>query len=142
MASSAGCENATSVTHGYNVEDETFTTIMFDNGVVACLHCGWFVPETHPSSFDFRLDITGDKGIVNLDFSNAMVTFHHADGSKQPLLTQALVNENRTFVSALQHNSPMPVTADDGIAAVAMVSAAQQSARTNKPVDLSTNSLV
>ncbi len=135
------CENATSVTHGYDVEDETFTTIKFDNGVVACLHCGWFVPENHPSGFDFRLDITGDKGLVNLDFSNAVTTVHGSGGTKQPLLTPALANENRAFIQALQNGSPMPVPADDGIAAVAMVIAAQQSARTGKPVDLDIGTL-
>ncbi|RLQ85296.1 Gfo/Idh/MocA family protein [Notoacmeibacter ruber] len=130
------CENATSVTHGYDVEDETFTTIRFDNGVVACLHCGWFVPENHPSGFDFKLDITGDKGIVNLDFANAVTTLHGTGGTKQPLLTPALVNENRAFVTALRQDASVPVSADDGMAAVAMVNAAEQSARTGKPVDL------
>lgn len=130
------CENATSVTHGYGVEDETFTTISFENGVIACLHCGWFLPSNHPSGFDFRLDATGDKGVINLDFSNSVAEKHTQSGTQKPLLTPVLVNENRAFAAAILNDSPMPVTAEDGIAAVRMVEAAEKSARTGLPVNL------
>lgn len=130
------CENASSVTHGHGVEDETFTTIKFANGVVACLHCGWFVPENHPAGFDFRLDVTGSKGMVNLDFSNAVTTFHGENGTRQPLMTPALIEENRAFIRSILNDDDVPVSANDGIAAVRMVAAAEQSARSGVPVTL------
>ena len=128
------CENATSTSHGHGKEDETFTTILFENGVVGCLHTGWFVPKNHPAGFDFRLDVTGDGGIVNLDFSNAPVLRHGGEGTYQPLMTPGLVNEDRAFVQALLDGTPSPVPASDGIAAVAMVEAAETSARTGQPI--------
>ncbi len=130
------CENATSVTHGFGVEDETFTTIRFANGVIACLHCGWFVPDNHPSGFDFRLDVTGDQGIVNLDFANSVTVKHNATGTRQPLISTALAEECRPFATSILNDTAVPVSADDGIAAVKMACAAEQSVRTGLPIDL------
>ena len=61
------CAAASSVSLTHPVENETFSIIQFKNGVVGCAHIGWFLPEIHAAGFDFKLDVTGAKGILNLD---------------------------------------------------------------------------
>lgn len=48
----------------------------------------------------------------------------------------AYATEWAAFVTAVNGRSPLPVTLDDGVAALAMAEAATQSVKTGKPVTL------
>jgi predicted dehydrogenase len=128
-----------SAKHGqspYKLEDETFTSIRFENGVIACAHIGWCLPEGHPTGFDFKLDITGTKGILNLDMVRQGVEKHVAGHSSFPPMASPLIAEDRSFVDAILNNQNVPVTGEDGLKAVEMTLAALQSIETGKAVNL------
>jgi predicted dehydrogenase len=120
----------------YNVEDETFTSIRFENGVMACAHIGWCIPEGHPTGFDFKLDITGTKGLLNLDMVRQGVEKHVVGHTTFPPMTSPLIAEDRSFVDAVLHDKNLPVTGEDGIKAVQMTLAALESIKTGKVVSL------
>jgi predicted dehydrogenase len=118
----------------YNVEDETFTSIRFENGVIACAHIGWCIPEGHPTGFDFKLDITGTNGILNLDMVRQGVEKHVAGHTSFPPMASPLIAEDRSFVDAILHGKTVPVTGEDGLKAVQMTLAALKSIETGKAV--------
>jgi predicted dehydrogenase len=120
----------------YPVEDETFTTIRFENGVIACAHIGWCLPEGHPTGFDFKLDITGTNGLLNLDMVRQGVEKHVAGHTSFPPMASPLLAEDRSFVDAVLHNKNVPVTGEDGLEAVKMTLAALESMNTGKAVSL------
>lgn len=120
----------------YTVEDETFTTIRFENGVIACAHIGWCMPEGHPTGFDFKLDVTGTKGLLNLDMVRQGVEKHVAGHTSFPPMASPLIAEDRSFVEAVLYDKDVPVTGEDGLKAVQMTLAALESIKTGKPVSL------
>jgi predicted dehydrogenase len=120
----------------YMVEDETFTSIRFENGVIACAHIGWCLPEEHPTGFDFKLDITGTNGLLNLDMVRQGVEKHVAGHTSFPPMASPFIAEDRSFVDAVLHNKNVPVTGEDGLKAVAMTLAALQSIKMGKAVSL------
>jgi predicted dehydrogenase len=120
----------------YAVEDETFTTIRFENGVIACAHIGWCVPEGHPTGFDFKLDITGTSGLLNLDMVRQGVEKHVAGQTSFPPMASPLIAEDRNFVDAVLYDKDVPVTGEDGLKAVQMTLAALESIKTGKPISL------
>jgi predicted dehydrogenase len=130
------CVSAKHDQSAYDVEDETFTTIRFENGVIACAHIGWCIPEGHPTGFDFKLDITGTKGLLNLDMIRQGVEKHVAGHTSYPPMASPLIAEDRSFVDAILHNKNVPVTGEDGLKAVEMTLAALESIKTGKAVRL------
>jgi UDP-N-acetylglucosamine 3-dehydrogenase len=120
----------------YNVEDETFTTIRFENGVIACAHIGWCLPEGHPTGFDFKLDIAGTKGLLNLDMVRQGVEKHVGGHSSFPPMASPLIAEDRSFIEAVLYDKDVPVTGEDGFKAVEMTLAALESIKTGRPVNL------
>jgi predicted dehydrogenase len=120
----------------YTVEDETFTTIRFGNGVIACAHIGWCMPEGHPTGFDFKLDITGTNGLLNLDMVRQGVEKHVAGHTSFPPMSSPLIAEDRSFIDAVLYDKDVPVTGEDGLQAVQMTLAALESIKTGKPVGL------
>lgn len=130
------CESATSVPGRFDVEHETFTTMAFTDGSIGCVHAGWYLPATHPAGFDFKLDVTGDKGIINLDFARHVTARHGADGSHYPLMTSAVVDQIRAFVKAASRGEASPMSGEDGLAALRMALAAGVSLRSGRPVTL------
>ena len=131
------CESSTSVPSEFPVENETFTTVYFDNGLVACAHIGWYLPESHPAGFDFKLDVTGSKGVVNLDFTRHVITKYTTEVGVHPLITRALADEIRGFSQCVLDDLVSPISGGDGLVALKMALAAQLSIREVRPVDIS-----
>ena len=127
---------ATSVPGAYPIDNETFTTIKFANGVVGCAQIGWFLQDKHPAGKDFKLDIVGDKGSLNLDQMRQGLEIYTATGAKFPSVSAGLVDEDRAFVDCILDNKEVPVSGRDGLAAVRMVLAAMRSLETGQPVSL------
>lgn len=124
---SVHCAASTSVPGPHPVEDETFTIVRFAGGAVACVQAGWRLPTTHPSGFDFRLDLTGSEGVASLSMEHQGLTIVDGGGTSYPAFGDALLREDRSFVEAVRSGGPAPIPAADGRVALAMVLAAQRS---------------
>ena len=129
-------EASTSVERKFPQEDETFTIIHFANGVVACAHIGWNLPDNHPGGRDFKLDISGDQGSLNMDLASQGVKIFTILGHKFPSTAPGLGEEDRVFVDCILDGRPVPVTGEDGLAALRMVNAALKSIEEKAVVQL------
>ena len=127
---------STSVKRKFPQEDETFTIIHFANGVIGCAHIGWNLPDNHPGGRDFKLDISGDQGSLNLDLASQGLKLYTTSGHKFPSTAPGLIEEDRAFVNCVLDDLPSPVTGEDGLVALKMVTAALESIEKNAPVDL------
>ena len=85
------CEAANSVESKYPIENETFSIVRFANGAVGCAHIGWYLPTQHPAGFDFKLDVTGNKGTLNLDMMRQGLEVYTIEGAKYPYMAAPLV---------------------------------------------------
>ena len=116
--------------------NEAFVTVRFANDVIAAGHFGWYLPGSHPSGFDFKLDVTGSGGVIGLDFARNPVSAYTASGASHPLITAAYREELRAFLRHVASGGPSPCSGADGRAALAMALAAEQSATAGRPIDL------
>ncbi|HHV94043.1 MAG TPA: Gfo/Idh/MocA family oxidoreductase [Firmicutes bacterium] len=55
---------------GVDTEDIYQTILQFKNGGIATMENGWITPNTHPCINDIKFNITGTKGMINMDLSN------------------------------------------------------------------------
>lgn len=127
---------ATSVPSTYPIENETFSIIRFANGVIGCAQIGWYLQDKHPAGRDFKLDIIGNKGSLNLDQMRQGIEIYTQNGAKFPSVSTGLVDEDRAFVDCIVDNKDVPATGQDGLVAVRMVLAAMESIETGQPVNL------
>jgi predicted dehydrogenase len=120
-------EASTSVERKFPQEDETFSIIKFANGVVGCAHIGWNLPANHPAGRDFKLDISGSQGSLNMDLASQGLQIFTAQGHQFPSTAPGLIEEDRAFVNCVLDDTPVPVTGKDGLVALKMVMAALES---------------
>jgi predicted dehydrogenase len=130
------CQASTSVPSAYPIENEAFSIIRFANGVVGCAQIGWYLPDQHPAGRDFKLDLTGSKGSLNLDQMRQGIEIYTQAGAKFPSISSGLVDEDRAFVDCVLDDKPVPATGKDGLVALKMVLAALKSIETGQPVKI------
>lgn len=130
------CEASTSVPSSYPIENETFSIIRFNNGVIGCAHIGWYLQTQHPAGRDFKLDVIGNKGSLNLDQMRQGVEVYTANGAKFPSIGSGMFDEDRSFVDCVLDNKPSPSTGQDGLASLRMVLGALESIKMHQPVAL------
>ncbi len=114
-------------------EDAAFTTIRYDGGGVGSVHSSW-VARPAP---DFALGVYGTDGMLMLSFAG--LTFRSATGDKETIDAPAVRSSPCSeFVRAIRGEAldgPC-ASGEDGRAALAIVSAAYESARSGKTVEL------
>jgi predicted dehydrogenase len=132
---------------GYAIEDTSIALISFANGVLACVEEGWIMPEGHPSGFVQKLDALGDGGMMSLEgsmvglmaVSDTRVTWPDAAlWPPDPVsgVGGSLERQVRHFVRCVaDHGAPL-ATGQDGLAAVRIALAVEESARTGAAVGL------
>ena len=130
------CQASTSVPSAYAIENEAFSIIRFANGVVGCAQIGWYLPDQHPAGRDFKLDVSGSKGSLNLDQMRQGVEIYTQSGAKFPSISAGMVDEDRAFVDCVLDDKQPPATGKDGLIALQMVLAALKSIETGQPVKI------
>ena len=117
-------------------EDSVFGLLRFDSGAAGSLDVNWLSPRPERS-----LSVLGEKGMLvaeYTDFRAPALELRRPGTSRSiaiPLeAREPLAEELRAFVAALRDGAPLPVTAEDALAALAVCDALTQSARTGLPV--------
>lgn len=126
--------SASSAPLAYPVENETFTTLRFKGGAIACVQAGWYLPTNHPAGFDFRLDLTGRNGSLNLSMMEQGISIFGGTGASYPYMAAPLIAEDRDFVDSVLAGAPSPIPGSEGLAAGAIVDAALESIATGRVV--------
>ena len=124
--------------------DYALVTLRFESGVVGHVTGSW----AHPGGFRTTLEVAGDGGLIEHDsagsaplLSSLRQTGSSGEGVSFPESPMAPADdpyykELAAFVSALQNNSPMPVTVHEAREAVRIGLAALESMETGKAVTL------
>lgn len=118
------------------VEDAAHVIMRFDSGAVGNLHASW-VSRPAP---DFSLAVFGAEGTLRLD-ARTPPAIRKPTGEKVDVaVPDAVSNPYADFIGAVAGKPPpgpaVPASAADGRAALAVVSAAYESARTGRTVAL------
>ncbi len=130
---------------GFDVPDLYQSVLEFRSGVVATIENNWIVPNTNPMVNDFKVNILGSKGMVNMDLTNNQMferyletTADHPDCMVKPQVRGGHVGfayeAIRDFVECLALGRPVQATLDDGLAVTAVILAIMESASRREPV--------
>ncbi|MFV3129043.1 Gfo/Idh/MocA family protein [Niveispirillum sp. KHB5.9] len=135
-----------------DIIDNSYTVVDFDNGVRAMLDLCMFADGAEQQE---ELAATGDKARLEVFVPSGELIYSPRVGFRQPKqVERTLVGvdkrllavgahhgathyQHRAFLDAILKGAPVQVTADDGLRAVAMGTAAEISAREKRVVELS-----
>ena len=133
---------------GVDTADFHLSTLEFAGGTVATLENSWLLSADNPMVFDFKIEIVGDKGQIQLDPSHNS-TFRKLAGQGLRYadmfgITPAagdriggFVRESiARFVDAVLDDAPVLAGVEDGLAVTRTLAAIEESARLGRPVDL------
>jgi predicted dehydrogenase len=136
---------------GYPIEDTTIALISLNSGALACVEEGWILPEGHPSGFVQRLDVLGVRGMLSLEGSGGELTAIGDERATWPDTTLwpsvggavggALERQIRHFVTCVATDSQPLVRGEDGLMAVQIALAVEESARLGQAVPLGPSAL-
>ena len=112
-----------------NCEFEDHAEIMtkYDNEVLSILETNWLTPYKKR-----QLNITGDDGIISVDYGNQSVTVYKENDKVEKVKVEnkePLKEELRSFVNAVQTNTEPEVSGEDGYEALKIVEAAMRSSK-------------
>lgn len=133
---------------GFSVEDTSIALISFAGGALACVETGWIMPLGHPGGFEQRLDVLGDRGMVSVVGSpSGLAVIDDArlqwpdtalwPGVEDGSVGGTLERQLRSFLAAVAARKAPLVSGEDGLAAVRIALAVEQSAATRQPVEIS-----
>lgn len=115
--------------------DYALTTITHANGCVSHVESTWL----DPSGFRVTLEAAGSKGVLEWDSrQNPTLRTHTGAGSRNENLMAAsddpYFRQLSAFLAAAKDGGPMPVSGEEGRAAMQVALAALESAQTGQPV--------
>ncbi|HEY9293906.1 MAG TPA: Gfo/Idh/MocA family oxidoreductase [Microlunatus sp.] len=129
------------ILHSDEVEVETsgLVSIEFDGGLIASIDCSWSKPDSYPTWGGLTLQLTGDRGIADMDAFNARVD-GHSESAKNGLWFPYGVDADQAMIaefldSVAQRRAPQP-DGRSGLRTVKIVQAAYESVRTGAAVQL------
>jgi predicted dehydrogenase len=106
------------------VEDAGTALLRFANGAVGSLHAGWI----SRAGLDVVLTVVGTKGTLHLDSATPLTLKTDTAKPQELELPKDVPNLYAGFVDAVASGAPLPVSAADGRAALAIIDAAYRSA--------------
>lgn len=131
---------------GADVEDALTALLTFANGTLATIEEGWILPDGHPTGFDQRLDVNGTRGRIELVGHESGVVVMDGDRLAWPdtqlwptihgEIDGALRRETWHFIDCLRGKADPMITGADGLAALRIALAVEESARTGQAVRL------
>jgi predicted dehydrogenase len=124
--------------------DHALVILTHKNGTISHIEGSWAYP---PPMFRTRFEISGSQGMLDHDSQATTpinLHMHQQDDGKtpdiptptSPISEDPWTTQIKAFYRALIGDSPLPVPAEDGLAALQIGLAAIESARTNRAVKL------
>ncbi|MDD5013793.1 MAG: Gfo/Idh/MocA family oxidoreductase [Atribacterota bacterium] len=130
---------------GVDTIDVYQSILVFKHGGIASIENSWIIPNTHPCVNDIKFNITGSKGMINLDLSNNQMIEKFTEGksTRPDILVRHFVHGKakgfayesiRHFIDKLISGEEFLVTIEDAANTSFVILAIIESARTGKPV--------
>jgi UDP-N-acetylglucosamine 3-dehydrogenase len=120
---------------GYDIDDVSWTTIRYENGVVGVVESGWLLPDTYPRTGHFELVATGSQGLANLSQFNEGLSIANQSYIHVPLVDR-LTPQIEHFAGAILEDSKPLVSGREARLAMEVALAATRSARHHSEVTL------
>lgn len=132
---------------GVDTVDIYQTILEFRGGGIATMENGWITPNTNPNVNDMKLNITGTKGMFNIDptHSQMMERFTETKADRPDMLVRHFIHGKpkgfayesiRHFVDHLITGEPFYVTMEDAFNTTMVILAIMESAKTRTPVNV------
>lgn len=122
--------------------DTAVITLQMENGAIAVIDNS----RKAVYGYDQRVEVFGDKGMIKVENDKlSSVEFSGSAGveSEKPLYffleryMDAYAKEMEAFVKAIEEDTPVPLSAEDGLKPVLMGLAAKKSVKEHRPVKIS-----
>lgn len=133
---------------GVDTADFHLAILEFAGGTAATLENSWLLSPDNPMLFDFKLEIVGERGQLQLDPSHNGA-FRKLDGrglrygdmfgvtpAAGDRIGGFVLESIARFVDAVLDDAPVLADAGDGLAVTRTLAAIEESARTGRPVDV------
>ena len=131
---------------GINTPDLYAAIVEFENGTVANLESLWVLPTSHPSVYDFKMEMVGSKGSVFVDTTERCIELYGEKQHTRPDIL-GLVNlqgvnagfmkeSTAVFVDCVLQDKPVPAPGEDGLAVTKVIEAIERSCQQGKPMDV------
>jgi len=131
---------------GVDTPDFFETILEFRRGAVAVVENCWILPDSEPTLIDFKMQIVGSKGALQIDPSHNRAIEKYTDTLTYPdvLIMPTVfgqikgfaVESIKHFADCVIHNREPMVTGQDGLINTAIICATLRSAETGQPVAL------
>lgn len=133
---------------GIDTADVYQMILHFKNGGIATLENSWIIPNTHPNINDIKVNLVGDKGMINVDPTNSGAVETYTDQSyKQPdhIVGHSIYGQSkgfafesiRHFIDCLVTGDNFHVTLTDAYNTTVAIEALIESAKTGQVVEVS-----
>ncbi len=130
---------------GINVPDLYQTILEYENGTVATMENSWILPNTNPYVNDYKLNITGEKGMFNMDFSHNTLLERflenessHPDVLVKPIIhgkPMGLAHESiRDFIEKVYYKKDLLISLEESVEITNVILAIIKSAKKREPV--------
>lgn len=124
--------------YGQEWDDTAMVSLEYPGGVFATLDSSWSRPASYKTWGDVTMKIVGDRGVINLDMFGQGLD-HYRNEAKVSHVVQGFGSDLDgamidAFVRACLDGEPVPVTLEDGLAAVSVSLRAYESTRTKQTV--------
>ncbi len=135
----------------YDIEDNSFAHLRFKKGTIVSLDISYTVPESFPHGRDLYLSVRGTKGVISwapayegdndvLNICSDMPEYKGSPRREIQLELEPVKGYSgymglayvQAFADAVLKNTPLPITGEDGLAALKIVEAVYKSAQSKK----------
>ncbi len=132
---------------GVDTVDEYLTTLEFKNGGIAQMENGWITPNANPCVNDFKFNVLGTKGMIEIDASSHRMIQQFTDDKvivPDMIVQNSIFNKPkgfafesiRGFVDCMLDGSEFPVTIHDAANTSLAILSIMESAKTRTPVEV------
>ncbi len=132
---------------GVDTDDMFQTILTFRNGGIATMENSWITPDTYPNINDIKFNITGTKGMINLDLTNSQMIerFTETKNDRPDILVNHFVHgypagfayeSIRHFVDRLVDGKPFLISVEDAANTTFAILSILESAKSREPVDV------
>lgn len=143
------------VNQQYNIEDNSFAILTFQNGAILSLDISYTVPESYPHGRDLYIGIRGTKGVIQWapayegERDELFICSDHELFRSAPVqrrLYELLpvtgysgvmgLEYLKAVIEAIQKKQPAPISAHDGARVLKVVEAIYRSAQTRQVIEI------
>jgi predicted dehydrogenase len=126
---------------GVDTADVHLAILQMRSGAVISMENSWVLPPDSPMLYDFRMELVGEKGAVQVNTADKGGGLRSADlfgavpagpGRIGGFVYEAIAR----FVDAVVADGPLLATAEDGLAATEILTAIEEAARTGATVSI------